>query len=153
MTNAAPRTDRSGVAPALGAVAIGIVALGASVGMLMWRSSAQREVLDAVRGRCEQSQPAACDALRNLCLKRNGDACEALAEAILAKPSKGDVRDAMQLLTEACEFGNRRACVRAARKFLAGDGVQKDLSEAARLLTRGCELGAREACALNETPK
>ncbi|HEX4335456.1 MAG TPA: hypothetical protein VH062_06050 [Polyangiaceae bacterium] len=153
MTDAAPQTARSGYAPAIGAAAIAVVALGLSVGMLVWRGGAQREVLDAVTARCERSEPQACDALRNLCLKRNGDGCEALAQTILAAKPPGDVRDAMHLLSEACELRNRRACMTAARKLLDGDGIPKDTAEAARLLDRGCELGEREACGLKETVK
>jgi hypothetical protein len=132
---------------------IALVALGLSVGLLVWRGGAQREVLDTVTARCEKGDPGACDALRNLCLRRNGDGCEALATTILTAPSKGDVRDAMHLLSEACELRNRRACLRAGRKLLDGDGVSRDAAEAGRLLARGCELGDPEACALKQTLK
>jgi hypothetical protein len=154
MTEAVRKVDRSGVAPALWGVGAGVLALGIAVAVSLWQSSAQREVLDARRGRCENGDAAACDGLRSLCLKRYGDACEALAQAILASPpDKRDNRDAMRFFGEACALRSRRACVTAARKLLDGDGVAKDPAEAKRLLARGCELGAREACALDEATK
>jgi len=154
VTEAVHKVDRSGLWPALWALAAGVLALGGAVAVALWQSGAQRQVLDAQQGRCEKGDPGACDALRSLCLKRNGDGCEALAESILASPpERRDVRDAMQLLSEACELRTRRACVRAGRKLLEGDGVAKDPAAAARLFDRGCELGAREACALREASK
>jgi TPR repeat protein len=137
----------SGVAPALWGVAAGVLALGVAFGVSVWQSGAQREMLDANQKRCTSGNTMACDALRSLCLKRYGDGCEALAEAILASPGeKRDVRDALRLLSEACEWRTRRACVRAGRMLLDGDGVAKDPAEAKRLLDRGCKLGAKEAC-------
>jgi hypothetical protein len=152
MTEAVRKTDRSGVAPALWGVGTGVLALGIAVGVSLWQSSAQREVLDTQQARCGNGNAASCDALRSLCLKRYGDACESLGEAVFASPpDKRDTRDAMRLLGEACKLRSRRACVTAARKLLDGDGVPKDPAEAKRLLARGCELGEREACALDET--
>ena len=149
---AARATPRAGLAPALWAVGAGVFAIAFAIGVSMWQSSAQREVLDTQRGRCTDGNAAACDVLRNLCLKRHGDACESLAEALLAAPpDRRDVRDAMHLFGEACELRDRSACVTAGRKLLAGDGVEKDVAQASRLFDRGCELGAREACALKET--
>jgi TPR repeat protein len=136
----------------LWAAGVGVLAIGFALGVSMWQSGAQRQVLDTQNGRCKNGEAAACDTLRNLCLKRNGDACESLADALLAAPpERRDVRDAMHLLMEGCELRNRRACVTAGRKLLAGDGVAKDEAEASRLFGRACELGAREACGLKET--
>jgi TPR repeat protein len=154
MAEAVRKLDRSGVAPALWGVATGVLALGIAMGVALWQGSAQRQVLDAQQARCGKGDAAACDALRSLCLKRYGDACESLAEAMLASPTdKRDDRDAMRLLSEACDLHNRRACVRAARKLLDGDGVAKDAAGAKRFLERGCELGAKEACSLRETSR
>jgi TPR repeat protein len=149
MTTATRKIDRSGVAPALWGVGSGVLALGIAVGVSLWQSGAQRQVLDADQARCGRGDTTACDALRSLCLKRYGDACEALAEAIFVLPAdKRDTRDAMRLLGEACELRTRRACVSAGRKLLEGNGVAKDPAEAKRLLARGCELGEKDACAL-----
>jgi TPR repeat protein len=131
-----------------------VLALGIAVGVALWQSSAQRQVLDAQQERCAKGDAASCDALRSLCLKRYGDACESLAEAILASPAeRRDDRDAMRLLSEACDLRSRRACVRGARKLLEGEGVAKDPDGAKRLVDRGCELGAKEACTLRETSR
>ncbi|HVW27104.1 MAG TPA: hypothetical protein VHC69_17180 [Polyangiaceae bacterium] len=154
MSASAQKIDRSGLAPVLWALGTGVLAVIVAVGISLWQSGAQRQVLDTQQARCEQGVTAGCDALRTLCLKRYGDACEALAGAILASPSeRQDSRDAMRLLTEACDLRNRRACVRGAHKLLDGDGVAKDPAEGKRLAERGCELGATEACALRDAAK
>ena len=147
----APGATRSNMAPALGAVAVAVLAVAGAVGLLVWRGGAQRDLLDAEMARCQKADLTACDALRSQCLKRSAEACESLAESLLR--SHRDTKDAMRLLSDACALGNRNACLGGGRRLLEGDGIQKDVAEAVKLLDRGCRLGAREACALAETAR
>jgi hypothetical protein len=142
-------SNRSNIAPALGAVAVAVLAIAAAVALLVWRGGAQRDLLDAEMARCLKADMAACDALRSQCIKRSGEACESLAESLFR--SNRDTKDAMRLMSEGCALGNRNACLRGGRRLLEGNGIRKDVAEAKRLLERGCRLGAREACSLDET--
>lgn len=142
-------SNRSNIAPALGAAAVAVLAVVGAVALLIWRGGAQRDLLDAEMARCEKADMAACDALRSQCMKRSAEACESLAESLFR--SNRDMKDAVRLLSEACALSNRNACLRGGRRLLEGDGVPKDTATATRLLDRGCNLGAREACALRET--
>jgi TPR repeat protein len=151
MTDAMRLSGKSGMAPALGAAGFTVLAVGISLGILVWRGGAQREILDAESARCIKADLKACDVLRNQCLKRNAEACESLASSIWQSGPNRDLREAMRLYSDACQMRDRNACVAMARKLMEGDGVPKDEAASATLLDRGCELGAKEACALRET--
>jgi hypothetical protein len=137
--------------PAIGALVGTILALGISVGFLVWRSGEQRRVLDDRTGRCVQGDRIACDQLQSACLKRSGDACVALADSRLAAGPSHDPDAGRRLLGEACEYRHREACLRGGRMSLEAEGARKDLPAARALLDRGCELGSHEACALRQT--
>ena len=142
-------SSRSNLAPALGAVAVAVLAIAGAVALLVWRGGAQRDLLDAEMARCMKADMVACDALRSQCIKRSGEACESLAESLFR--TNRDTKDAIRLMSEACTLGDRNACLRGGRRLLEGNGVPKDTAAATPLLERGCKLGAREACALEET--
>lgn len=137
----------AGIGPALGAVGVAVVAVVLSIGILLWRSGAQRQVIDAETARCRNADLVACDNLRSQCIKRSGESCTALAESILASAAPHDTREAVRLLGEACELRDRNACVRAASLLSKGDGVPADPGRATELRARACTLGATDACA------
>src|SRR5882724_1560647 len=118
MTDAMRLSGKSGMAPALGAAGFTLLAVGISLGILVWRGGAQREILDAESARCIKADLKACDVLRNQCLKRNGEACEALASSIWQSGPNRDLREAMRLYSESCQLRDRSACVGAARKLM-----------------------------------
>jgi hypothetical protein len=136
----------AGLGPVLGAVGVAIAALVLSIGVLVWRSGAQRQVIDAQTARCRNADLAACDNLRSQCIKRSGESCTALAESILASAAPHDIREAVRLLAEACELRDRNACLRAASLLAKGDGVPADPGRATQLRARACTLGATDAC-------
>jgi len=150
MTEGAQRSARSSLAPALGAAALAAVALVLSIGMLLWRSGAQRQVIDAETARCRNGDLAACDNLRSQCLKRSGESCTALAESILANNPQRDAHEALRLLNEGCDLRDRNACLRAASLLQAGTLLPPDAPTAARLRQRACTLGAPQACPSSE---
>ena len=147
----APSTDRANLLPALGAVLLTLLAVGASVGFLGVQSKEQQRVLAIKSTRCATGVTDACDALRSLCIKREPDACVALADAHMRAGPSHDGREAERLLVEACGYRHPRACARAGQMALEGSEGPKDLAQAKQLLERGCEIGEKDACALRRT--
>jgi uncharacterized protein len=71
--------------------------------------------------------------------------CVLLALVLLAA-GKPPARNPLSSLRKSCDADDARACAELARRYRAGDGVERDLAKAAEALQDGCEAGEPALC-------
>lgn len=64
----------------------------------------------------------------------------------LAECKKGNMQRAAELYNEACDGGDKYACIELGVLHVNGDGVKKDRKKAKKLFTKSCKSRHSKAC-------
>jgi hypothetical protein len=136
------------LAPAGALVAV-VVAAGAAIGFVRWRTGEQELALETHANRCGEGIRQSCDWLRTACIKRAGRACGALAERSLSgqgvEQSHGE---ALALGEDACRLGDADGCMLVGGLLSEGAHVERNQEKARAVFERACQLGNQRACTL-----
>jgi len=64
----------------------------------------------------------------------------------LAEYKKGNIKLASELYTEACDVGDKQACLNLGIMYFTGDGVEQDKIKAKELFTKTCKSRFAKGC-------
>ena len=64
----------------------------------------------------------------------------------LAEYKKGNIKLASELYTEACDGGDKQACLNLGIMYFTGDGVEQDKIKAKELFTKTCKSRFAKGC-------